>query len=342
MASKFCVACGTENDIINKFCRECGGHVFASSRPKLGDAPRCGSVVQSIDGTTINANGSAVRGGGSVINEYGGPVSVSQCDGYAIVNGVRYDVPRGGSVMIDAKGAIYIDGAFRGYVAGAGGKSVGTSSAKNTVSEPFARNEQKRDNQNGGLSDFDTAGTEIEISDGVTEIAKSAYEDRAALLNVKLPSTLLSIGERAFLGCKGLTVVDIPRGVKRIESFAFMYCEALRAVFVPSTVERMGSAVFDMGVKGGGDLTVYCEHAYKPPMWAADWDVNRYRAEAERRPDSLARGYYGFTPCGNPALQGLLPKKYETKTEKHRVVWCGERFSEYRDAFFGRGATDKF
>lgn len=340
MASKFCVACGTENDIINKFCRECGGNVFSSSRPKLGDAPSRGIVVQSIGGTAINTSGSAVRGGGSVINEYGGPVSVSQCDGYAIVNGVRYDIPRGGSVRIDAKGAIFIDGAFRGYVAGANVEAA--SSVKNTVGEPPARNEQKRDDQRGGLSAFGTTGTDIEIAEGVTEIAKSEFEDRAALLTVKLPSTLLSIGERAFLGCKGLSVMDIPRGVKKIESFAFMYCNGIHAVFVPSTVERMGSAVFDMGVKGGGDLTIYCEHAYKPPMWAADWDVNRYRAEAERRPDSLARGYYGFTPCGNPSLQASMPKTYETKTEKHRVVWCGERFSEYRDAFFGRGATDKY
>lgn len=62
------------------------------------------------------------------------------------------------------------------------------------------------------------------IGEGVTSIGKSAFNSEKtyfAITELSLPSTLRSIGQYAFFGCKGITSVTLPESLETIEGFAF-------------------------------------------------------------------------------------------------------------------------
>ena len=54
--------------------------------------------------------------------------------------------------------------------------------------------------------------------------------------------SVISIGNKAFYGCTGLTSVTIPNGVTSIESSAFYCCYDLTSVTIPNSVTSIGSA----------------------------------------------------------------------------------------------------
>jgi hypothetical protein len=53
------------------------------------------------------------------------------------------------------------------------------------------------------------------------------------LISVTIPSSVTTIGGKAFSDCKNLTSVTIQDGVKNIESYAFPGCTNLTRVTVP-------------------------------------------------------------------------------------------------------------
>lgn len=59
-----------------------------------------------------------------------------------------------------------------------------------------------------------------------------------------MPSTLITIGERAFEGCVRLTNVEIPEGVTDIENYAFNNCILLETISLPSTLTALGQGAF--------------------------------------------------------------------------------------------------
>lgn len=59
------------------------------------------------------------------------------------------------------------------------------------------------------------------------------------------PNGVTSIGERAFLGCSGLTSVTIGNGVKEIGYMAFCSCRDLTSVTIGNGVEKIGYMAFD-------------------------------------------------------------------------------------------------
>ncbi len=50
---------------------------------------------------------------------------------------------------------------------------------------------------------------------------------------VSIPSSVTSIGHRAYCHCSGLTSVSIPSSVTSIGDYSFAYCSKLIAVQVP-------------------------------------------------------------------------------------------------------------
>lgn len=105
----------------------------------------------------------------------------------------------------------------------------------------------------------------VVIPEGVEAISNQAYEKLGSLSEVKFPSTLKTIGEKAFAGtslksvelpqnlesvgtqafsfCRSLTSLDINEGLRVISQQAFEGCP-IADVYIPSSVESIGSDSF--------------------------------------------------------------------------------------------------
>lgn len=117
-----------------------------------------------------------------------------------------------------------------------------------------------------------TGVTAFVIPEGVTTIARGAFENLENLTSVSFPSTLRSIGERAFYGCKGIRQIQLPANLTSLGASAFENCtgvttvvisegatsiprsafanmENLTSVSLPSTLRSIGNGAF-YGCKG--------------------------------------------------------------------------------------------
>ena len=90
----------------------------------------------------------------------------------------------------------------------------------------------------------DMALTEVAIGEGVTTVGMYAFEGCKGLKSVTFPSSVTSIGERAFQECTGLTSVTIGEGVTTIDIWAFVACSALESVTFPKSVTTIGDNAF--------------------------------------------------------------------------------------------------
>ena len=67
----------------------------------------------------------------------------------------------------------------------------------------------------------------------------------AGCKNTMIPNSVISIGERAFEGCDGLTSIVIPNSVTAIGNKAFYSCDGLTSVNIPNSVTAIGKGVFE-------------------------------------------------------------------------------------------------
>ena len=82
------------------------------------------------------------------------------------------------------------------------------------------------------------------IKQGIETIGSYAFDQCANLDSVSIPSSVKTIGEGAFFGCK-LSTITIPNGVKRIGNFAFHGCEFTK-VTIPASVTSIGGLAFNL------------------------------------------------------------------------------------------------
>lgn len=92
------------------------------------------------------------------------------------------------------------------------------------------------------LSDC-TALKNVTIPLSVTYIESQAFA-RTGLKDVRIPSNVREIAERAFVGCASLDSVVLPSGLTRIESWALGGCPNLRSVYIPASVKEIVKEAF--------------------------------------------------------------------------------------------------
>ena len=84
----------------------------------------------------------------------------------------------------------------------------------------------------------------IIISDGITKIGKYAFNSLTTLKDVDYGNTLVTIGEKSFYGCTGLTEFIPPSSLENIEYAAFAYCENLTNIELNEGLKLLGSYAF--------------------------------------------------------------------------------------------------
>lgn len=147
--------------------------------------------------------------------------------------------------------------------------------------------------------------TTLEIKEGTVGVADAAdsgslFSSKArAVTSVSLPSTLRYIGRNSFAYIK-VTDIALPSSIVSIGYKAFYQCSALKNVvtedcnalttigdqafsacsiskiYIPASVLNMGSLIFNHNYT---DITVNCGASEKPQGWQSDWSYS-YRESA--------------------------------------------------------------
>ena len=85
----------------------------------------------------------------------------------------------------------------------------------------------------------------IEIGNGVTSIAASAFNSCYSLASITIPDGVTSIAASAFTSCYSLASITIPDGVTSIESNTFYSCYSLASITIPDGVTSIKPYVFN-------------------------------------------------------------------------------------------------
>ena len=82
------------------------------------------------------------------------------------------------------------------------------------------------------------------IPSSVTSIGNSAFGGCRSLSEIVISSSVTSIGNWAFNDCHSLCKIVIPSSVTSIGNSAFSWCESLSKIVIPSSVTSIGDSVF--------------------------------------------------------------------------------------------------
>ena len=85
--------------------------------------------------------------------------------------------------------------------------------------------------------------TQFEVIEGVTKIGDCAFYENSLLKTIKLPSSLIEIGDKAFYGCY-ITRIQLPDSLRKIGDCAFGFCEQLSKITLSEGLEYLGKEAF--------------------------------------------------------------------------------------------------
>ena len=111
---------------------------------------------------------------------------------------------------------------------------------------------------NNGYDDSPFKDYEIRkatVEYGITSIGESAFLGCRGMTELTLPNSVTSIGGNAFEGCSGLTELILPSSVTSIGNAAFVDCSGLTELILPNSVTSIGDSAFS-GCSGLTELTL--------------------------------------------------------------------------------------
>ena len=82
------------------------------------------------------------------------------------------------------------------------------------------------------------------IPSSVTSIGDRAFSGCSSLSEIVIPSSVTSIGEGAFSCCDSLSEIVIPSSVTSIGKYSFSCCDSLSEIVIPSSVTSIGDRAF--------------------------------------------------------------------------------------------------
>lgn len=85
--------------------------------------------------------------------------------------------------------------------------------------------------------------TSVKLPNSIIKIGNSAFEHCDELTSISIPASVISIGDDAFNLCIKLRSVTIPNGVTSIGSRAFSRC-SLTSIIIPGSVNSIGEGAF--------------------------------------------------------------------------------------------------
>ena len=100
---------------------------------------------------------------------------------------------------------------------------------------------------NNGYDDSPFKDYEIRkatVKYGITSIGESAFLGCRGMTELTLPNSVTSIGYSAFEGCSGLTELILPNSVTSIGNAAFVDCSGLTELILPNSVSSIGDIAF--------------------------------------------------------------------------------------------------
>ena len=100
---------------------------------------------------------------------------------------------------------------------------------------------------NNGYDDSPFKDYEIRkatVKYGITSIGESAFLGCRGMTELTLPNSVTSIGGNAFEGCSGLTELILPNSVTSIGNAAFEGCSGLTELILPNSVRSIGDIAF--------------------------------------------------------------------------------------------------
>ncbi len=146
----------------------------------------------------------------------------------------------------------------------------------------------------------------LTIKDGTTAIANKAFSGCSGITVLRLPASLLYIGEEAFYNCTSLTYLNLPGNVKAIGHVAFSGCTNLTEISFPNSLISVG---------GGGSSYNSGISVFSGTQWYTDQPDGVVYA------GPVAIGYKGSLPAdktvivkeGTKAIAGYGVGKYAEK-----------------------------
>ena len=87
--------------------------------------------------------------------------------------------------------------------------------------------------------------TVVEIGDEASVYSDADYETNKNIKGINIPSTIKSIGDKAFKNLENLEEMNFPEGLTSIGAEAFKGCKSIKEINLPETLGEVGERTFE-------------------------------------------------------------------------------------------------